>query len=173
MYYKIEGDKMSDRSLLTLLCDGKDSAFLKVNDMLESLDKHHVSMEETKSMEDEIGEEPPIAGGGAVLATITLFVTCFSGYLVSINNSLMSALATRTSKMSNAQFVQYWHHTGKAVLNQVNEDASMLNVMSMLIWLSLAIIIVVWIFKFRKSIINRKRLQALHEYERKLLVKSH
>lgn len=39
----------------------------------------------------------------------------------------------------------------------------------MIIWMSLAVIIVIWLFRFRKSLINQRRLKALHEYERELL----
>lgn len=161
----------SDYSIINLLCDGKDSVFMSVNKMVKSLDNHHVTMEEVQSMEAEIENDSKPSGVGAIWAIVTLFVTTFSNYLISSSNSLISVLNTRVSKMTSKEFIKYWHSVGRKILSQVNENISFLNVMSMFIWIGLAIATACWLyFALRKNLINRKRLQALRQYERKLLM---
>ena len=162
-----------DYSINNLLCNSKDYASMSIDEMLKSLNDHHVTIEETQSMEAEIENEPKFPGGGAIWTIATLFVTTFSNYLVLSSNSLMGALNARVSKMKPKEFVKYWHSSGEKILSRVNENISFLNVMSMIIWIGLAIALALWIyFALRRTILNHRRLQALHQYERQLLAKN-
>lgn len=161
-------------SIDNLLCDGKNSVLMNVGDMVNSLNTHHVTIEEVKSMEEEIENEPKFPGGGVIWTIATLFVTTFSNYLVLSSNSLIGALNARISKMGPKEFPKYWHNEGSKTLTRVSENISFLNVMSMIIWISLAIALALWIyFALRRTLLNRKRLQALYQYERQLLMQNH
>lgn len=162
-----------DQSILGLLCNGKDKVTLSIPKMLESLEEHHVTMDEVKSMKEEIENEPKFPGGGVIWTIATLFVTTFSNYLVLSSNSLIGALNARISKMRPKEFTKYWHNEGSKTLTRVSENISFLNVMSMIIWISLAIALALWVyFALRRTLLNRKRLQALHQYERQLLMQN-
>lgn len=160
------------KSLTELLCNGKDGLCWDVDKMISSLDTHKVSLDEVKSMESELKSKPPLIDSGSILVVLSLFITCFSGYLTNANNTLMSALAIRTSKMTETELTTYWPKHGKAVLKQVSNNSGVLNGISKFIWVILLVLLIVWVYKIFKSFQKQKQLQALHEYERILLAKS-
>lgn len=159
-----------DFSIVSLLYDGKKIPCLNKEKMISSLLKHDATLQDVNSLEDEIINKPHISGG-SVFAAITLFLTVFSGYLVTMINSLTSLLSIRTAKMNNSQFMSYWHRVGRFVLTRISYYSNILNEMSILVIIVVILTILIWGTNLYFTLINRMSIDALHEYKRKYLFK--
>lgn len=159
----------NDMSIIELLCNGNDSVCMSVGDMVQSLKDHHVSMEEAKSMENEITSTPQFPNPSFVLTVFTLFVTCYSGLLLSQCSELLSGLSIKTSKLEKKAFENYWKTHGNKVISKINEYSGDAIFLAFIVLIILVIVITIFIWALRPYLLKKARLQALYEYERFLI----
>lgn len=157
-----------DRSLKELLFNGKNwfyCCFLDFNAMVDSLNKHNVTLEEVESLKNEIKDTRLIFDHGGIVTLFSLFVTSASVYITSTSSNLVNMLSVKTSKMSKKEFSDYIGKVEDGVLAHLNWYANFLQLLSIVV---LAILIIKIVLQISNVSPKQRQLKALFEYERKL-----